>query len=310
MVILHPVRSPFGSIVVALGGAILLAGCSSAAAPAPVSQGPSPMTAVAALGAFTTLDYCSLLDVSRLRGATADDPDSSFTDCRTDYVRSGRQHTVSVGPLAADADPNVKPYEYSGPLPDGVAVQQAGFTPDKTCSRVVTFADGIRLNVAVTDAEGAGASDDRCTDADAVVGGVLAAASGGKVRHHQFTDRSWGRVDPCALLNVHELDAIAGAGTQPSPGLSGHSCIRGTVSVAFSVQKQAPTGATETLGGRTARRSTDGAFCRLTATQPSPDTPGRGEQAVVSVVDTSGSSGAAACPVASQVAALVFAKIP
>ncbi|MGW4483510.1 hypothetical protein ACWEOE_06690 [Amycolatopsis sp. NPDC004368] len=304
-------RSPFGPVVVALGGALVLAACSSAAAPAPAAtQAPSPLTAVAALGDFTTLDYCSLLDVSRLRGATADDPDSSFTDCRADYVRSGRPHTVSVGALAAEPDPNVKPYQYSGPLPDGVAVQQSGFTPDKTCSRAVTFADGIRLGVTVSDAEGPGAADARCADADAVVGGALAAATGGRVRHHQFPDRSWGRVDPCALLDVHELDAISGAGTQPSAGLSGHSCIRGTVSVEFSVQKQAPAGASETLGGRTARQNTDGAFCRLTTTQPSPDTPGRGEQAVVSVVDTTGSSGTAACPAASQVAALVFAKIP
>ncbi|MFI5612414.1 hypothetical protein [Amycolatopsis sp. NPDC051903] len=301
-------RSPLGPLFAAL--ALVLAGCSTDPAPAAAPAAPSPMTATSALGDFTTLDYCSLLDVSRLRGATADDPDSSFTDCRADFVRGGRSHTVAVGPLAADADPNVKPYEYSGPLPDGVSVQQAGFTPDKTCSRAVTFADGIRLAVSVSDGEGLSANGDRCGDADAVVGGVLAAVSGGRVKHHEFPDRSWGRVDPCALLDVHDLDAISGANTQPSAGLSGHSCIRGTVSIDFAVQKQVPTGATETLGGRTARQATDGAFCRLTTTQPSPSTPGRGEQAVVSVVDTTGSSGAAACPAAQQVAALVFAKIP
>ncbi|HWD02646.1 MAG TPA: hypothetical protein VG674_09360 [Amycolatopsis sp.] len=300
-------RSPLGPLVVGL--ALVPAAC-SAAGPAPSPAPPSPLTATAALGDFTTLDYCSLLDVSRLRGATADDPDSSFTDCRADYLRSGRSHTVTVGPLAADADPNVKPYRYAGPVPDGVSVQQAGFTPDRSCTRTVTFADGVRLAVVVADDEGATGGNERCTDADATVGGVLAAVSDGKVGHHRFLDRSWGRVDPCALLDVHELDAISGPDTQPAAALSGHSCIRGTVSVEFAVQKRAPTGATETLGGRTAHEAADGAFCRITTTQPSPSTPGRGEQAVVSVVDTTGSDGALACPAARQVANLVFAKIP
>ncbi|GAA3540792.1 hypothetical protein GCM10022222_25490 [Amycolatopsis ultiminotia] len=299
-------RNPFGAV--AIGAAVLLAAACSAsptAAPAPPSA-PEPLTAAAALGDFASIDYCSLLDPARLPDATAAAPDSSFTDCRVDLVQAGHQVAVTVGPLAADRDPNVRPYNYPGRVPDGVAVQQSGFAPDQACVRVITFADGIRLPVSVTGGE----PEARCTGADAVVGGALAALGGGRARHVQFPDRSWGRVDSCALLETHDLDAASGAGTKASPGLAGHSCIRGKVSVDFAVVKQAPTGPSETLGGRTARITTDGAFCRARVVQPSPATAGRAEQATVSVVDTTGEGGDAACATVRTAAAPVFAKIP
>jgi hypothetical protein len=304
------VRNPLGPVVVALGGALALAGCSSTPAAVPDDSPPAPLTASAALGEFTTLDYCSLLDVNRLRSATANQPDSSFDACHGEFIQNGQRRQVVVGPLAADSDPNVKPYDYAGVIPDGLAVAQSSFNAAASCGRVITFADGIRLNVAVTDTAGPSASADRCADADAAVGGVLAAISGKQVRHQVFADRSWGRVDACALLSAHDLDATSGAGAQPSGGLSGHSCIRGRVSVKFSVEDSAPAGPAELLGGRTSRVSTDGAFCRVTTVQPAPGAAGRSEQAEVDVVDTSGSTGDAACPDARTAAAVVFAKIP
>ena len=276
----------------------------------PDDSSPAPLTASAALGEFTTLDYCSLLDVNRLRSATADQPDSSFDACRGEFFQSSLHRQVIVGPLSADTDPNVKPYDYAGAIPDGLAVAQSTFNAAASCGRVITFADGIRLKVAVTDSAGPTAASDRCADADAVVGGVLAAISGKTVRHQTFADRSWGRVDACALLNVHELDATSGAGAQPAAGLSGHSCIRGKLSVRFSVEDSAPAGPSELLGGRTSRVSTDGAFCRVTTVQPAPGAAGHSEQAEVDVVDTSGSTGDAACADARTAAAVVFAKIP
>jgi hypothetical protein len=276
----------------------------------PDDSPPAPLTASAALGEFGTFDYCSLLDVNRLRGATADQPDSSFDVCHGEFFQNGLHRRVVVGPLSADSDPNVKPYDYPGAVPDGLAVAQSSFNEATSCGRAVTFADGIRLNVVITDSAGPSASTDRCADADAVVGGVLAAISGKAVRHQAFADRSWGRVDACALLNVHDLDATSGAGTQPAAGLSGHSCIRGKLSVKFSVEDSAPAGPSELLGGRTSRVAADGAFCRVTTVQPAPGAAGHSEQAEVDVVDTSGSTGEAACADARTAAAVVFAKIP
>ncbi|MDT8909406.1 hypothetical protein [Amycolatopsis sp. PS_44_ISF1] len=303
-------RNPLGPVVVALVGTLALAGCAGAPA-APEDSSPTPLTASAALGEFTTLDYCSLLDVGRLRGATADRPDSSFDSCRGEFVQNGRHREVAVGPLRADADPNVKPYYgYPGVIPDGLAVAESSFDADTSCARVITFADGIRLNVAVTDSAGPSANADRCADADATVSGVFAAISGNHVRHQDFADRSWGRVDACALLSGPDLDAVSGAGAQPAVALSGHSCIRGRLSVKFSVEPSAPAGPTEVLGGRSARVAADGAFCHAIATQPAPGAAGRGEQVEVDVVDTSGSAGDAACADTRTAAAVVFAKVP
>ncbi|PFG47311.1 hypothetical protein ATK36_2347 [Amycolatopsis sulphurea] len=301
--ILHPVRNP----IVAFG-ALLIAACAAgcAAEPAVAPDTPAPLTAVSALGDFGTLDYCSLLDTTRLARSTVATPDSSFTGCQADFVQNGRQGSVTVGPLAADRDPNIQPYDYAGRLPDGITVQRSSFAPAETCARTITFAEGIRLSVALS----GGDADQRCARTDTVVDGVMAALTGGRVRHVQFPDQSWGRVDACALLQSHDLDAASGADTQTAGGMTGHSCIRGKVSVDFAVVKQAPTGPVETLGGRNARVAPDGAFCRARAVQPSPATAERAEQITVSVVDTTGSSGDAACPAARTAAEAVFAKIP
>ncbi|WP_406641090.1 hypothetical protein [Amycolatopsis sp. WGS_07] len=300
-------RNPLG--VFAVGCSVLLAGSAGCAAepdPAPAAQSaPVPLTAIAALGDFATLDYCSLLDPARLKNTTADAPDSSFTACQADFVQAGRPRTVTIGPLAADRDPNVRAYDYPGKVPDGVSVQQGGFVSDRTCGRAITFADGVRLAVSITDGDDRGSAADRCAAADDVVGGVLAAVTGNRVRHPQLPDRSWGRVDSCAILS-----ASGTAGGDATAGFAGHSCIQDKVSLEFAVVRQAPAGPSETLGNRTARVAADGAFCRARTVQPSPATPGRAEQATVSVVDTSGAGGDAACPAARTAAATIFSKIP
>ncbi|GAA1035371.1 MULTISPECIES: hypothetical protein [Amycolatopsis] len=302
-------RNPLG--VLAVGCSVLLAacvGCSAESAPAEQAQSqstPVPLSAIAALGDFATLDYCSLLDPKRLKNATADTPDSSFTACQADFVQAGRPRTITVGPLAADRDPTIKAYDYAGKVPDGVSVQQAGFVPDRTCGRAITFADGVRLAVSITDRDDRGSAEERCAAADDVVGGVLDAVSGNRVRHPQLPDRSWGRVDSCAILS-----GSGAQGGDATAGIAGHSCILDKVSLEFAVVRQAPAGPSETLGNRMARVAADGAFCRVRTVQPSPATPGRAEQATVSVVDTSGAGGDAACPAARAAAATVFSRIP
>ncbi|MFE0027792.1 hypothetical protein [Amycolatopsis sp. NPDC059021] len=271
------------------------------------------MTAVNALGDFGTIDYCSLLDLPRVTGAgqVVQPPGPSFEWCRAQLTENNVHRVVMIGPLSTDVDPNLKPYDsYAGPTPSGVSVQQSAFNTDTTCTRVITFADGIRLNLSVTDVTTPGPADARCAKADAGVGGALAAITAGKVGRLAFPDKSWGRVDPCPLIETHDLDAVSGPETKLAPALSGHSCIRGKVSLRLSVDQTAPQGPAEALGGREARVSASGAFCTVDASQAAPGPPGRNEKAELIVVETAGDANDATCAAARSAASVVFPKLP
>ncbi|MEA5365763.1 hypothetical protein VA596_39990 [Amycolatopsis sp., V23-08] len=285
--------------------ALLTAGCAGTeAAPAPADQsGPSPLTASAALGDYATVDYCSLLDAAAVApGATAV---PTFENCQA--VLGPR--TVLVGPLASDDDPNIKPYDYLGPMPDGVAVQQSTFDDQSACRRAITFADGTRLELSVTDSD-AGDPASRCKTADAAVGSALATITAGKVGRLSFPERSWGGIAPCALLDTHDVDAAAGADSRPTAGLTGHACIRGNVGLKLTVETASPAGPAETLGGREARVRTEGAFCLVDTTQPAPGLPGRRELAEISVVETAGTAGDGTCALARSAATSILPRLP
>ena len=282
--------------------ALLAAGCATTQAAPEPSSGPTPLTASAALGDYATVDYCSLLDVPAVAPGAVATP--TFETCRADA--GGR--TILVGPLAFDSDPNIQPYDYAGPVPDGVAVQQSMFNDRSACTRAITFADGNRLDLSVTDDAGDQAA--RCEVADAVVGSALAAITAHRVGRLTFPERSWGRVAPCALLDDPGLDAAAGPGSQPATGLSGHSCIRGKVSLKLTVETAAPDGPAEQLGGRDARVRLAEAFCVVDTTQPAPSLPGRRELAEISVVETAGTAGDGTCAAARTAAASILPRLP
>ncbi|KDN19336.1 hypothetical protein [Amycolatopsis rifamycinica] len=282
--------------------ALLAGGCATTqAAPEPAS-GPTPLTAAEALGDFGSIDYCSLLDVPAVAPGAVAVP--TFEDC---HATAGPR-TILVGPLAFDSDPNIKPYDYAGPVPDGVAVQQSMFNDRTACTRAITFADGNRLDLSVADDTGDQAA--RCGVADAAVGSALAAITAHKVGRLAFPERSWGRVAPCVPLDDHDLDAAAGPGSRPSIGLSGHSCIRGKVSLKLTVETTEPAGPAEKLGGRDARVRVAGAFCLADTTQPAPGLPGHRELAEISVVETAGTAGDATCALARSAANAIFPRLP
>ena len=290
------------SLVVAMLCALLTAGCATTQAAPEPSSGPTPLTASAALGDFGTVDYCSLLDVGAVAPGAVVTP--TFENCRADA--GGR--TILVGPLAFDSDPNIKPYSYEGSVPDGVAVQQSMFNDQRACTRAITFADGNRLDLSVTDsgADQAG----RCGVADAAVGSALTAVTANKVGRLKFPDRSWGLVAPCAMLDDPALDVVAGAGSRPTTGLSGHSCIRGKLSFKLTVQTDEPATPAETVGGREARVRVAGAFCLVDTTQPAPGLPGRRELAELSVVETAGTAGDGTCALARTAANVILPRLP
>ena len=279
----------------------------------PDQSGPSPLTAVAAFGDFNTIDYCSLLDLPRVAAGhrIGAEPDSSFESCRAEIADGIAHRAVTVGPLAFDADPNLRPYDYVGVVPDGVDVQQSMFNDQIECTRTVTFADGIRLNLTVADIAGPSTAAARCREADSAVGGVFEALTGNRVGRLEFAERSWGRVAPCALLDVHDLDGPSGPETRPTAGLSGHSCIRGKVSLRLSSGRVgAADGAQESLAGRQVRVTISGAFCTVDTSQPAPGEPSRTEEAEVGVVETAGTAGAGTCAAARAAAGSILPRLP
>jgi hypothetical protein len=289
-------------LVVAMLCALLAAGCAKTQAAPEQSSGPTPLTASAALGDFGSVDYCSLLNVPDVAPGAVAVP--TFESCRATLGA----RTILVGPLAFDSDPNIRPYAYLGQVPDGVAIQQSMFNDRSACTRAITFADGNRLDLSVTDTGNDQAS--RCGVADAAVGSALDAITANKVRRLTFPDRSWGRVAPCVLLDNHDLDAAAGAASRPTTGLSGHSCIRGKVSLKLTVETEVADSPPEVLGGREARVRIAGAFCLVDTTQPAPGLPGRRELAEISVVETAGTAGDATCALARAAAASILPRLP
>ncbi|OLZ56890.1 hypothetical protein [Amycolatopsis keratiniphila] len=299
-----------------LCGLFLAAACAtpeSAVTSSPTTAGDEALTASEALGEYSSLDYCSLVDQRKVIGGgnAVKPPLTSFEFCRLEFVEGANRYTVTTGPITSGQDPNNQPYEYAGPLPEGLSVQQSTFNQDTTCTRLLTFADGIRLSIAVTSDDKAPADQaDRCRTADATVGSAAGVITERKVGRLNLDQRSWGRVAPCALLDQHELDAAAGAETKPAPALSGHNCIRGKVSFSLSVGADTTPGATEALGGRQVQVATSGAFCQVTTHRPIPGTPDRVEQAALSVVGVDGAAEDATCAAAREVAAAVFPKLP
>jgi hypothetical protein len=295
-------------------GLFLAAACAAPeSVPSPTTDRDEPLTAAAALGEFSSLDYCSLVDQRKVigDGNAVKPPVSSFETCRFEFIEGANRYTVTTGPIAAGQDPNNQPYEYEGALPQGVSVQQSAFNANVACTRLLTFADGIRLSVVVT-SDNPDLSDqlNRCRKADATVGSALAAITGQRLGRMNLDQRSWGRVAPCVLLDQRELDAASGPETEPAPALSGHSCIRGKVSVELSVGADTTPGATEALGGRQAQVLTSGAFCQVTTRRPIPGTPDRVEQAMLTVVNVAGNADDATCAAAREVAVAVFPKLP
>ncbi|MEV6912496.1 hypothetical protein [Amycolatopsis sp. NPDC051071] len=312
------------SLIAVLCGLFLAAACTTpgpAPAPSPTTDRDEALTAAEALGEYSSLDYCSLVDQRKVIGGgnAVKPPLASFEFCHLEFVEGANRYTVTTGPIASGQDPNNQPYDYAGNLPEGISVQQSTFNAETACTRLLTFADGIRLSIVVTsDNQDPADQANRCRIADATVGsaaGVITARTIGRLTLDQ---RSWGRVAPCALLDQHELDAAAGPETIPAPALSGHSCIRGKVSVALAVGADTTPGATEALGGRQVQVATSGAFCQVTTHRPMPGTPDRVEQVTLSVVGVDGAGGTggadgagdAGCAAAREVAVAVFPKLP
>lgn len=281
--------------------ALLLAACTGGEV-----DGASPprkvLTAKEVLGDYKTVDYCTLLDTSS--GTTV----SSFETCRVE--ENGLRRIV--GPVRSDSELGLDPeytrvYSYPGDLPDGVAVREPTQDFGPACVRHVGFSDHIWLMVAVSDTREPTASTatERCSSADELVAGVLAAVAGGKVEHVSYAAGSFGGLDPCTLVERPEIEAIAGAGV--APATHGHGCGYGDIGLRFSVDVPS-VGTPETLGGRQVTVSGTVAQCDVTFDRPLPDRPGLVEKATVTRTIRSGQEDL--CQDARAAAEVLFPELP
>jgi hypothetical protein len=282
---------------------LLLAACTGdgdGSAPEPANKA---LTAEKVLGDYGTVDYCTLLDTSS--GTTV----SSFETCRVEENGIRR----IVGPVRSDSELGLDPtytrvYQYPGDLPPGVAVREPTQDLGPACARHVGFSDHIWLMVAVSDTKEPASSTaaDRCSTADKLVAGVLAAVEGGKVEHVSYGPDSFGSLDPCTLLERPEIVDIAGASATLG-ATHGHDCSYGDLGLRFGVD--APSvGTPETLGGRQVVVSGSVAQCEVTFDRPLPDRPGLVEQATVTRVIRSG--GEDLCQDARAAAGVLFPDLP
>jgi hypothetical protein len=277
---------------------LLLTACTTPGADEPPE--PTALTADTVFGDFRTIDYCSMLDPA---GGT---PASSFEQCRVDVAGTHR----IVGPVQSDDD-SIQPYRYPGKLPSGVRIWQ---DPRRdrfgACLRWVGFSDHNWLLVGASRLDSGTATPEQlCTVADDMVARALTVIQQRKVGHVTYGKDSFGSLDPCALLDRPEVEAIVERGV-PDPSPHGHDCdLGGTVGLGFRVVTPSTTGTLETVGGRQGRVEVIGAVCFVSVERPLPDRPGLVEEAKFTGVDMLG-NGADACQDTRAVAAVVVPGLP
>jgi len=276
---------------------LLLAACTTPEADEPPK--PTALTADEVFGDFRTIDYCSMLD------SPGGAPESSFEQCRVDV---DGMHRI-VGPVQSDDD-SIQPYDYPGKLPRGVRIWQ---DPQRDkfggCLRWVGFSDHNWLLVGASRLDGGTATPEQlCTVADDMVAGALTVIQQEKVGHVTYGKDSFGSLDPCALLDRPEVEAIIERGV-PDPSPNGHDCEYGDFGLGFRVGKPGTTGTQETVGGRPARVEVIGALCFVSVERPLPDRPGLVEEAKLTGVSELG-NGAEACPDTRAVAEVLVPGLP
>ena len=278
---------------------LLLAACTSVVNGTPASGG---LTSAAALGDLRTIDYCTLLDTA------GGEVLSSFEQC-----------TVKAGPLwvvgAIEGDDPYEriPYDYPGDLPDGVRIhQQEPENEYATCTRWVGFVDAVWLKAAVTDDRYPAPSteEERCTAADELVAGALAAITDKRVGHLSYGLDSFGGLDACTFLTGPDVEAVLEPGDDLTSWPAGHRRYRGGVGLEFGVVRPGA-GRQEMLEDRPVAFRVDGPFCYVDLEVPLPDRPGLVQRARFSGnASESGQTAAELCPIPWVVAEMVVPRLP
>lgn len=278
---------------------LLLAACTSVVSGTPASGG---LTSVAALGDLRTIDYCTLLDTA------GGEVLSSFEQCT---VTASLRRVV--GALEGDDPYERIPYDYPGDLPDGVRIhQQEPENEYATCTRWVGFVDAVWLKAAVTDDRYPAPSteEDRCTAADELVAGALAAIGDKQVGHLSYGPASFGGLDACTFLTGPDVELVVEPGDDLTSWPAGHRCYRGGVALEFGVVRPGA-GRQEMLEDRLVAFRVDGPFCYVDLEVPLPDRPGLVQRArFAGNGSDSGTTAAERCPTPWVVAEVVVPRLP
>ncbi|GAB2778626.1 hypothetical protein [Amycolatopsis magusensis] len=315
----------------------LLSGCASTiigkpspdqAALAQVEDERSPLTAAAAFGDYTTIDYCSLMDAAAL-GRTAevvDPPRVSLDNCIAKVKVDGQEADLAVGSVLdeqARSEYTTTTTEVTGgtELKRRLTIEKPSSEYDGSCYRYLVFADEFSLQANVNSLSTSGtdlAPERLCPLLEAALEHAASVVVEKRVGHLSFPAGSLGSIDACSVATDAEIGAHLGSTQTARRTLTKHSCRWGRigedyVSLYFSVDLPVPAGAgyvPETLGGRQAMvwTSTDSYCSAQTTLKPWPGAQ-KGEVETVSIF-VSRYDGGDPCGVMRNVANTVFPRLP
>ncbi|MGC7099539.1 hypothetical protein ACPZ19_33100 [Amycolatopsis lurida] len=286
-----------------------------------------PLNAATAFGDLTTVDYCSLLDATKLTDV-AEGPRVSFDNCYLRLRIDGQNADFWLGGVIDEQSRNE--YAMTTEIDDGpelkrrLTIEKPSSDYDGSCYRYLVFRDELSLqaNISSFDSTNVSAADlppERlCPVVEDVLEQAATAVVEKRVGHLNFPAGSLGSVDPCGIVSDAEIGAHLGTVQSARKTLTKHSCRWGRsgenyVSLYFSVDKPTPADAgytPETLAGRQAMVWTStGSYCSAQTTlKPWPGAKD-GEVETASIF-VSMYSGGDPCGVMRNVANTVFPRLP
>ncbi|MBN6034307.1 hypothetical protein [Amycolatopsis sp. 195334CR] len=286
-----------------------------------------PLNGATAFGELTTIDYCTLLDASKLKDVT-EGPRVSLDNCYVRVQLDGQNADLWLGGVL-DAQSRIE-YASTTEIPDGpelkrrLTIEKPTSDYDGSCYRYLVFDDELSLQANISsydtvDVSAPEISSERlCPVIEDVLEHAATAVVEKRVGHLDFPAGSLGSVDACGIVSDTEIGAHLGTVEPARKTLTKHSCRWGRsgsnyVSLYFSVDKPTPADAgyvPETLGGRQAMVWVgSGTYCSaLTTLKPWPGAKD-GEAETVSIF-VSMYSGGDPCGVMRNVANTVFPRLP
>ncbi|MGI5995457.1 hypothetical protein [Saccharomonospora viridis] len=234
-----------------------------------------PLTAEAALGDLSTVDFCGLLDTKALEEGiegTLAFTQPGFSQCLVGIDTQGGRVIATIGNLYDKSESTNWPSEdetLSRSVHRQVIATEVG------CVRALLFADEIGLEVFAWELEDAGKLDTEtiCHIADAVTDGVQDAALSEDTFTLSFQPGSLAELEPCSLLEDTEAAKVLGGETSAQEQLGGHGCTwevssgestGATAELTFDVALTADlSGFSGEIAGRPTQMSVDGYMCQV-----------------------------------------------
>ncbi|AXB44878.1 hypothetical protein A4R43_22240 [Amycolatopsis albispora] len=312
----------------------LLSGCASTiiGKPSPdraelarIEDERSPLTAAAAFGDFTTIDYCSLLDAAALGRVTevVEQPGVSMDHCTVRVKVDGQEAELWLGGVVDEKARNeyttTTEIDNAPELKRRLTIEKPSSDYDGNCNRYLVFADEFSLQSSVSTLNGTLSSERLCPLVENSLEHAATAVVDKRVEHLDFPAGSLGTVDACTLISEAEVGTHLGAEGTARRSPTKHNCRWGRsgsdyVSMYFSIDKPTPPEGyvPETLGGRPAMvwASSGSSYC--SAQVPLKPWPGakNGEVETVSLFVSMYRGGTDPCGVLRNVANTAFPRLP